>query len=69
MNNNSRISLQTKAVVVMRKPCANMMKSVPQTEVTVSKKGICIIIPIPVDGTIREGLAQVRGAGIEKSVS
>lgn len=46
-----------------------MLTSAPQTEVTVSKKGICIIIPVPVDGTIREGLAQVRGAGIEKSVS
>lgn len=56
-------------VVVTMILCSNMIVSVVQTEVTIQKSGICIIILIPVDGNICKGLEQVRRAAIEKSGS
>lgn len=41
--------------------CRNLMV---QTEATIQKRGICIIIHVPVDGNT--GLQQVRGAAIEE---
>lgn len=49
--------------------CSNTIVSVVQTGVAIRNSGICVIILIPVDGNIYEGLEQVRGAVIEKSVS
>lgn len=52
---------KSEAVVTHVIICSNMMVSVLQK--------ICIVVHVPVDGNIWEGLEQVRGAAIEKSGS